>query len=71
MSEKFLLTHYTEFVFYQPYPFPILGLLGGIFHFYSNLKETSVSSGEPDQTPCFAVSDLVFALSANVPHEGC
>ena len=24
-------------------PFPILGLLGGIFHFFSNLKETSVS----------------------------
>ena len=24
-------------------PFPVLGLLGGIFHFIQNLKETSVS----------------------------
>ena len=41
-------------------PFLILGLLGGIFHFYF-LKETSVSKqGEPDQTPRFAASDLVL-----------
>ena len=39
-------------------PFPILGLLGGIFHFYSNFEEAS--SGEPDQTPRFVAYDSVF-----------
>ena len=32
-------------------PFPILGLLGGIFHFYSNFKRKFC--GEPDRTPRF------------------
>ena len=43
-------------------PFPILGLLGGIFHFYSNFKRNFLiaNSGEPDQTPRFAASDLVL-----------
>ena len=31
---------------------PILGLLGGIFHYHSNLIEHYVAnSGDPDQTP--------------------
>ena len=38
-------------------PFPILGLLGGIFHFHSNFKR---NGGEPDQTLHFAASDLVL-----------
>ena len=44
-------------------PFPILGLLGGIFHFYSNFKRNLImlaNSREPDQTPHFAVFDLVL-----------
>ena len=44
-------------------PFPILGLLGGIFHFYSNLKKTQqhlyANGGEPDQTLRFALFDDV------------
>ena len=41
--------------------FPFEGLFGGIFHFYSFLKKfLSANSGEPDQTPCFAASDLVL-----------
>ena len=35
--------------------FPILGLLGGTFHL--NLK---ANSGEPDERPHFAASDLVL-----------
>ena len=38
-------------------PFPILGLLVGIFIFYSNFIR---NSGETDQTLRFAVSDLVL-----------
>ena len=38
----------------------ILGVLGGIFHFYSNKKLLQANSGEPDQTPCSAASDLVL-----------
>ena len=42
-------------------PFPILGLLGGIFHFIQNLKETSVfKQWYSDLTPHFAASDLVL-----------
>ena len=42
-------------------PFPFLGLLGGIFHFYSNFKKNKqTNSGEPDQTPRFAASHLYF-----------
>ena len=44
-------------------PFRILGLLGGIFHSYSNLKKKTLlfaNSEEPDQTPRFAASDLVL-----------
>ena len=38
-----------------------LGLLGGIFHFYSYYKRNLfANSGEPDQTPHFAASDLVL-----------
>ena len=42
--------------------FPILGLLGGIFHFYSNLKSSICKRirGEPDQTLRFAASGLVL-----------
>ena len=36
-------------------PFPFKGLLGGMFHFYQSSK---VNSGDPDQTPQNAVSDL-------------
>ena len=42
-------------------PFPILGVLGGIFHFYSNFDRTfckQTCSGDTDQTPHSAVSDL-------------
>ena len=35
-------------------PFPILGLLGGFYHFIQILKETSVSNKR------FAASDLVL-----------
>ena len=39
--------------------FPILGLLGGIFHFHSNLKRTfGANSGDPDQRPHYLASDL-------------
>ena len=38
-------------------PFPILGLLDGIFHVYSKFKRTSVCK---HQTPLFAASDLVL-----------
>ena len=38
-------------------PFPILGLLGGIFHYYSTFN---ANSGEPDQMLGFAASDLVL-----------
>ena len=36
------------------------GMLGGIFHLYSNLKEhiSEANSGHPDQTPQNATSDL-------------
>ena len=36
---------------------PIFGLLGGNFHFHSNFK---ANSGEPDQRPHLAASDLVL-----------
>ena len=43
--------------------FPFLGLQGGIFHLHSNLnrtagKQTVPVSGDPDQMPRFAASDL-------------
>ena len=43
-------------------PFPFLGVLDGIFHFYSKFKRKLlfVNSGEPDQTLHFAASDLVL-----------
>ena len=42
-------------------PFPILGLLGGTFHFYSNFKRNFCKqTGEPDQMLHFAVSDMVL-----------
>ena len=43
-------------------PFPFKGLLGGIFRFYSNFKRNfcKQNSGEPDQRPHFAESDLVL-----------
>ena len=43
-------------------PFPILGLMGVFFHFYSNFKRNfcKQNSEEPDQTPHFAASDLVL-----------
>ena len=35
------------------------GLLGGIFHFYSNFdRKLLANGGDPDQTPHSAVSDL-------------
>ena len=42
--------------------FPILGLLGGIFHFYLNFKRKLLwaNSEESDQTPRFAASDLIL-----------
>ena len=65
-------------------PFPISGLLGGIFHFYSNFerlfcKQTvenlirccvlwQANSKEPDQMPCFAASDLVLHCLP-MPHK--
>ena len=52
---------YFPFIINWTSPFPILGLLGEIFHLYSNSNNTSVSnSGEPDQTPRFAASDLIL-----------
>ena len=42
-------------------PFPFEGLLGGIFHFYSNLNRTFCEQkvhGDPDQAPHSAASDL-------------
>ena len=43
---------------------PILWLLSGIFHFCSNFQKKQqllfANSEEPDQTPCFAASDLVL-----------
>ena len=50
-------------------PFPILGLLGSIFHFYQNFKRNSAFNiGEPDQTPRFATSDRdLHCLS--MPHK--
>ena len=41
-------------------PFPIFGVLGGIFHFSSKKTLLLANSGEPDQTSRFAASDLVF-----------
>ena len=42
-------------------PFPILELLCDIFHFYSYFKRNFCkNSGEPDQKPRFAASDLVL-----------
>ena len=43
-------------------PFPILGLLGGIFHFYSNIKRNVCKQTveKPDQTPQNAASCLVL-----------
>ena len=43
-------------------PFPIVGLLGGIFHFYSSFNRNFLfaSSEEPDQTPHLTVSGLVL-----------
>ena len=41
--------------------FPILGVLSGVFHLIQVLKEILyANSGEPDQTPRFAASDLVL-----------
>ena len=41
--------------------FPILGLLGRIFHFHSIKKKLLfANSEEPDQTPRFAAADLVL-----------
>ena len=40
-------------------PFPILGVLGGIFHFFLNFNRIlRANSEDPDQTPHYAVSDL-------------
>ena len=50
--------------FSKPYqlrsPFPYLGLLGGISHFYSNFGRTFCNQtvDKPDQTPHCAASDL-------------
>ena len=38
--------------------FPILGMLGSIFHFIQISKEHSVSSEDPDQASHYALSDL-------------
>ena len=45
-----------------PSSFPILVLLGGVFHFISNLKRKLLqrNSGEPDQTTHLVASDLVL-----------
>ena len=43
-------------------PFPILGLLGGILHLYSNFKRKLYlqTVEKPDQTPQSTASDLVL-----------
>ena len=42
-------------------PFPILGLSGGIFHFYSKFKTNLfANSGEPEQTSHFGTFDMVL-----------
>ena len=42
-------------------PFPNLWLLGGIFFLFKICKKLLLAnSGKPDQTPHFAVSDLVL-----------
>ena len=43
-------------------PFPILGVLGDIFHFSSNFKKKLLfgNSGQPDQMPHSAASELVL-----------
>ena len=42
-------------------PYPILGLLGGICHFHFIFKKKICKqTGEPDQTPRLAASDLVL-----------
>ena len=42
-------------------PFPILGLLGGIFSFFIQiLKETVCKQWRTDQTPHLVASDLVL-----------
>ena len=43
-------------------PFPILGLLGDIFQFYSNFNRNSCKH--------FAACDLIFALFADVQQKG-
>ena len=53
--------------------FPFLGMLGSIFHLHSNLNRTfgkqAVSvSGDPDQMPRFAASDLGL-YSLPMPHK--
>ena len=46
-------------------PFPILGLLGGNFHFIQFFKELLLADrGELGQTPRFAMSDLAFHCSS-------
>ena len=53
-------------------PFLILGLLGGIFHFLFKFLKTFLLaiSGEPDQTPRFATSDLVLHC-LSMSKKGC
>ena len=48
--------------FSHPSSLPILGLLGGTFHFHSNIKTNFCKQTvvQPDQTPRFAASDLVL-----------
>ena len=67
----FIFRGQNPYFAYISSPFPFLGLLGGIFHFYSNFKKIKqTNSGETDQTPRFAASHLFFALFADVPQKG-
>ena len=54
-------------------PFPFQGMLGGIFHFYSNFNRTFCKQtvGKPDQMPHFAVSDLVLHCLPMSHKKGC
>ena len=58
-----MLTHsclmYFLILINRTSPFPILGLWGGIFLFFSK-KLLYANSGEPNQTLHFAASDLVL-----------
>ena len=40
--------------------FPIMWSLGGIFNFSIQVLKETANSGEPDQTPHYAASDLVL-----------